>query len=47
MMTLQRAADGVEPVPPDNISKEMEGPVPPGPNALRHHENCWESKLIR
>ena len=33
--------DGVEPVPPNAIPKELEGPVPPGPGGGGPHENCW------
>ena len=40
MVALPGQWDGVEPVPPNAIPKEMEGPVPPGPVGGRENENC-------
>ena len=40
-MALPGQEDGVEPVPPDAIPEELEGPVPPGPGGGGHNENYW------
>ena len=40
IMALPGQWNGVEPVSPDEIPDELEGPVSPGPGGGGRHENC-------
>ena len=46
MIVLLGKWNEVEPVLLVAISKELEGPVPPGPGGRGHNENCWIEKMF-